>query len=165
MTEAYRRPGLRPLLPSARADLLAVSQHRLGPRSRVRPRHGRHVPGRSAAVDFRLRAAYVMAMVEFDEQPTWGLSIKPWISRWIRLTSGWPSRPSGLAARIRCPPVQASSRVGKTSSWTSSCSAAAIGMAASAPMTPISSAPMRTATTVAPPDTFTARPMIFGVNR
>ena len=61
--------------------------------------------------------------------------------------------------------VQTSSMAGKTTSWTSSCSAAAIGMAASAPMTPISSAPMRTATTVTPPDTFTARPMIFGVNR
>ena len=58
-----------------------------------------------------------------------------------------------------------SSRVGKTSSWVSSCTAAATGIATRAPTMPSSAPPMRTATTVRPPGTLTARPMILGTSR
>jgi hypothetical protein len=60
---------------------------------------------------------------------------------------------------------QASSSSGKSSSCASNCSAAATGIATSAPTIPNSAAPIRTATTVTPPGTFTARPMTLGTNR
>ena len=59
----------------------------------------------------------------------------------------------------------ASSSAGKSSSCASNCSAAATGIATSAPTIPSSAAPIRTATTVTPPGTFTARPMTLGTNR
>ena len=58
-----------------------------------------------------------------------------------------------------------SSSLGNSSSETSNWIAAATGIAMSAPTTPSSAPPIITATTVTPPGTLTARPMIFGVKR
>jgi len=60
---------------------------------------------------------------------------------------------------------QASSSVGNSTSWVSSCSAAATGIATSAPTIPNSAAPIRTATIVTPAGTLTARPITLGTSR
>ncbi len=59
---------------------------------------------------------------------------------------------------------QASSSVGNSTSWVSSCSAAATGIATSAPTIPNSAPPIRTATIVTPAGTLTARPITLGTN-
>ncbi|PSL51473.1 hypothetical protein B0I31_1203 [Saccharothrix carnea] len=60
---------------------------------------------------------------------------------------------------------QALSRRGKVTSRRMSSTAAAIGMATSAPMTPSNTPPSSTATTVTNAGTLTARPMILGTSR
>jgi hypothetical protein len=69
------------------------------------------------------------------------------------------------AARPAASSRHDSSSLGNSSSETSNWSAAATGIAMSAPTTPSSAPPIITATTVTPPGTLTARPMIFGVKR
>jgi sporulation protein YlmC with PRC-barrel domain len=81
------------------------------------------------------------------------------LPRFTDTTTAWESRPTIAASD------HASSSAGNSTSWVTSCSAAATGIATSAPTTPSIAPPSRTATTVTPPGTCTARPMILGTNR
>ena len=72
---------------------------------------------------------------------------------------------NGQGGPIRASSRHDSSSLGNSSSETSNWTAAATGIAMSAPTTPSKAPPIITATTVTPPGTLTARPMIFGVKR
>jgi hypothetical protein len=75
--------------------------------------------------------------------------------------SGRPHRWLVMGALTR----QARSSLGMRTSSTRSRTAAAMGMATMAPMTPSSTPPMRTAMMVSNPGTLTARPMMRGTSR